>query len=79
MVKDKLFLIGYFVGLMLGMTIMFFISRHTGKANELAECYEDYARLAKLDDKLFRIEKGNFEYRLQELQEDLNKCQEGKK
>lgn len=57
----------------LGMLFCTFFMNSTNK-EKLASCQEEYAKVLRFDDRMTKIEKLTFQYRIDELEDDLKKC-----
>lgn len=71
--KAILFLSVWCTAFTLGMFFSIFFIK-TNKELELQSCYEDYERLARLDDKLSKIARDTCNYMIGELERDLKEC-----
>lgn len=57
----------------LGMLFCTFFIKSVNE-DKLASCQEEYARALRFDDRMAKTEKLTFQYRIDELEDDLKKC-----
>ncbi len=57
----------------LGMLFCTFFIKGVNE-KKLASCQEEYAKVLRYDDRMSKIEKLTFQYRIDELEDDLKKC-----
>lgn len=57
----------------LGMLFCTFFIKNINE-DKLAACQEEYARALRFDDKMSKVEKMTYQYRIDELEDDLRNC-----